>query len=139
METLSSFSNKLADKFSEQQPNNSVINWDFRGDVGDMIEYDNTMIGIISFNSSTEEIYGNRTQRLNGSLTGQIYIEQLTNEQIYEALDQMQSILYDYIGSLRYTEIGDAVVLQGTADSILTEPKDNYWNFVLPIDIVVQF
>lgn len=51
----------------------------------------------------------------------------------------MQEVLYDYIGSLRYTEVGDAVVLQGTCDSIITQPSGEYWTFTLPLNIVVQF
>lgn len=139
METLQSFSHKLAEKFSEQRPNNSVYVWDFRGEVGDMVEYDKTLIGVVSFDTSTEEIYGNRTQRLEGTLTGQIFTEQMTNTEIHDVLNQLQKILYDYIGSLRYTEIGDAVVCQGTCDSILSQPSGNYWKFILPLNLVVQF
>lgn len=139
METLTSFSEKLAQKFTEHRPPNSVYQWDFRGEVGDMIKYDKTLIGVVSFNTSTEEIYANRTQRLEGTLTGQIFTEQMSNSDIYTVLDEMQAILYDYIGSLRYTEIGDAVVLQGTCDSILTQPSGEYWTFILPINLVVQF
>ncbi len=52
-----------------------------------MVEYENTLIGIVSFSTSTEELYGNRTQRLEGSLTGQIRIEQMTNAQILSCLN----------------------------------------------------
>lgn len=139
METLQSFSSKLAQKFNEQRPNNSTHQWDFRGDVGEMVEYDRSLIGVVAFNTTTEEIYGNRTERLEGTLTGQIFTEQMTDAEIYQALDELQAVIYDYIGTLRYTEIGDAVVLQGTCDSILTQPSTNYWQFVLPLNLVVQF
>lgn len=139
METLQSFSDKLAQKLNLLTPSDSPLKWNFRGEVGDKIEYDRSLIGIVSFETSTEEIYNNRTQRLEGTLTGQICTEQMTNENIYKLLNQMQRIIYDYIRSLRYTEIVDAVVLQGTCDSILTQPSGEYWQFILPINIVVQF
>lgn len=72
---------------SQLCPPNSTLKWDFRGEVGDMVEYDKTMIAILSFNDSTEEIYGNRTQRLTGQLTGQIMVEQLADNDIYMLLD----------------------------------------------------
>lgn len=121
MESLQSFTSLLANALSQQQPNNSLLNWDFRGEVADMVEYDNTLIGIVSFSTSTEEVYGNRTQRMEGSLTGQILIEQMTNADVLLCLNQLQTIIYDYIAGLRYTELGDAVIIQGTCDSILTE------------------
>lgn len=139
METLQSFSEKLAQKFNEQRPNNSTHQWNFRGEVGDMVKYDRSLIGVVSFETSTEEIYANRTQRLEGSLSGEIATEQMTNADIHTVLDELQSVIYDYIGSLRYTEIGDAVVLQGTCDSILTQPSGEYWKFIIPLNIVVQF
>lgn len=139
METLQSFSDKLAQKLNLLTPSDSPLKWNFRGEVGDMIEHDRSLIGIVSFETSTEEIYNNRTQRLEGTLTGQICTEQMTNENIYKVINQMQRIIYDYIRSLRYTEIGDAVVLQGTCDSILTQPSGEYWQFILPMNIVVQF
>lgn len=48
-------------------------------------------------------------------------IEQLTNEEVLKVLNDMQRILYDYIKSMRYTELGDAVIIQGTCDSIITQ------------------
>lgn len=87
MESIQSFTAKLAAAFSQQQPNNAALTWDFRGEVADMVEYENTLIGIVSFSTSTEELYGNRTQRLEGSLTGQIRIEQMTNAQILSCLN----------------------------------------------------
>lgn len=75
METLQSFTSKLAQHLSELQPTDSPLKWDFRGEVGDGVLYDRTLIGILSFSTSTEEIYGNRTQRLEGDLTGQILVE----------------------------------------------------------------
>lgn len=139
METLQSFTNKLASNITALQPAEAPIKWDIRGEIGDPQVYDRTMIAIISFDSSTEELYGNRTQRLGGSIVGQIMTEQMTNEEIYEVLDEMQLIIYDYLGGLRYTEIGDAEVLQATCDSIITTPKGTYWNFVLPMELIVQF
>lgn len=139
METVQTLTNKMAIAMSQLTPNNSTLRWDFRGEVGDMVEYDRTLIGILSFSDSQEEIYGNRTQRLTGQLQGQIMVEQMTTAEIYTMLDQMQAILYDYIGTLRYTEIGDAVVIQGTCDSILTHNNGEYWDFTLPMEIIVQF
>lgn len=139
METTQSFSNKFAENLTALQPQESSVKWDIRGEIGDMQLYDKTLIAIVNFNESTEELYGNRTQRLTGSVTGQIFTEQMANGEVYEVLDEFQAVAYDYIGALRYTEIGDAVVLQGTCDSILSTPKGNYWNFILPIDLVVQF
>lgn len=104
-----------------------------------MTLYDRTMIGIVSFNTSSEEVYGNRTQRMDGQLTGQIMIEQLTNEEVLKVLNDMQRILYDYIKSMRYTELGDAVIIQGTCDSIITQQKTPYYEFVMPIQLIVQF
>lgn len=139
MESVQTLTDKMAAAMSQLCPPNSLLKWDFRGEVGDMVEYDKTMIAILSFNDSQEEIYGNRTQRLTGQLTGQIMVEQLADNDIYMLLDQMQSIIYDYIASLRYTEVGDAMVLQGTCDSVLTQNKGEYWGFILPIEVIVQF
>lgn len=47
METLQSFTSKFAKKLSEQQPDNSTLAWDFRGEVGEPTMYDRTMIGIV--------------------------------------------------------------------------------------------
>lgn len=63
----------------------------------------------------------------------------MTTEDIHKVLDDLQTAIYEYIGSLRYTEIGDAVVLQGTCDSIITKPRAEYWIFELPMNLVVQF
>lgn len=139
METLQSFSNKLAQNLTDLEPEPSEVKWDIRGEIGDPQVYDRTLIAIVSFESSTEELYGNRTQRLNGAITGQIMTEQMSNDEIYEALDNFQSIIYEYLSGLRYTEIGDSEVLQATCDSVLTAPKGNYWNFQLPIELIVQF
>lgn len=139
METLQSFSQKLAIKLNSLRPRTCGLEWRFHGELGDLIEYDNSMIGVIQFATSTEEIYGNRTQRLEGTLTGQVICEQADNHDIQRALDQLQAIVYDYIGGLRYTDVGDAVVLQGTCDSILTNTDGQKWTFVLPLNLVVQF
>lgn len=139
METTQSLAGKFAENLTQLQPEGVVVNWDIRGDLGDMQLYDRTLIAIVSFTTSTEEIYGNRTQRLSGTITGQISAEQLTNDDINMALDELQEVTFEYFGGLRYTEVGDAVVLQATCDTILTEPKQGYYNFYIPLDVVVQF
>lgn len=75
METLQSFTAKFAEALSSLQPEDSTLKWDFRGEIGDTILFERTLIGIVQYTMSTEEIYGNRTQRLEGSLTGEIMVD----------------------------------------------------------------
>lgn len=77
--------------------------------------------------------------RLEATLSGQILVESMDNDTIRKHLDDLQTALYQLIGSYRYTEVGDAVVIQGTCDGIVSVPKGNYWEFDLPFNVVVQF
>lgn len=143
METPQSLSKLIAAELTTLQPEytTETVKWEFRGEVDDGIDLVSDMIALLQFESNTEEIYGNRTQRLIGSLTGQFLIGERTADECEEHLKVMSQVIMDYIGSLRYTEVGDAVVLQGTTDVIsysIGQDKQHYgWS--IPLDLVVQF
>lgn len=133
----------MAAELTNLQPEytTSEVKWDFRGEVDDDIDLVSDMIALLQFESNTEEIYGNRTQRLVGSLTGQFLIGARTAAECEQHLNVMSQVIMDYIGGLKYTEVGDAVVLQGTTDVIsysIGQDK-NHFGWSIPIDLVVQF
>lgn len=75
METLQSLTNKLAENIAALEPAGSPLTWDIRGEVGTPMTYDKSLIAILSFGQSEEQLYGNRTQRLTGSIVGQVLVD----------------------------------------------------------------
>lgn len=140
METIQSLSRLLAEEMMVRQPEEAV-QWDIRGEIAQDVVFSADMIAVLAFSSNTEEVYCNRTQRLTGSLMGQFLIGERTNEECEEQLNILAETLFDYLRSLRYSEVGDAVVLQATCDNIsfAVNPETAHYAWEMNIDMVVQF
>lgn len=140
METIQSLSSKMADQIMDLQPEGTT-KWDIRGEIARDVEYSADMIAVITFSSNSEEVYGNRTQRLIGSVTGQFLIGERTDEECEEELNKLAETVFEYLRSLRYTEVGDAEVIQATCDNIVfaVNPQTAHYAWEMALDVVVQF
>lgn len=141
METTQSLTRLIAKELQDSRPDTADAVWDIRGEIADDVVYSADLIAILMFTSNTEEVYGNRTQRMTGQLVGQFLIGEHTPEECEAELNILLETAYSYIGSLRYTEVGDAVVIQGTCDNFSYAKAANgiHYSWELPIELIVQF
>lgn len=117
-----------------------TLNWVIRGEIGDDdIDENKNMIAVVHCASQEEIIYNNFTFKLSCALTGQVLLNALTPEQIHDETTALYKALVSLIGSLKYTELGDSTVLEGTVGVLETDTNELYWNFSVPFTLYVQF
>lgn len=144
METIQTLTRRMAAALAALEAEyieagGTVTGWDIRGEVAPDIEAAPDLIAVLTYDTAAEEIYGNRTLRLTGRLTGSLRMGARTDEEAEQELLLLAQVVYDYLGGLRYTEVGDAVVLQATCDSITwSRGAHACMAWVLPVDVVVQ-
>lgn len=146
METIQTLTNKMAAALNTLQEEyvtrgGTVAGWEFRGEVATELGYEAPdLIGVLTFESASDEVYGNKTLRLEGYLGGSLRMGARTPAECEAQLQLLAEVISDYLGGLRYTEIGDAVVLQATCDTVTYSGSavDSCYAWRLGVEAVVQ-
>jgi hypothetical protein len=140
MTTVTSFLKEIASELSAQQPADSIRKWDFRSEVpNDEIDENKTLIAVLHMTSQEEIVKFNHTLRLYCSLTGQILIGEMTQEEAMEEVQKIWLTIQEYLMPISMKPVEDAILLQATTGGVETGVEGYYINFSIPIDFYVQF
>lgn len=140
MTTVTSFLKKIASELSAQQPADSIKKWDFRAEVpNDEIDENKTLIAVLHMTSQNEVVKFNYTLHLNCSLTGQILIGEMTQEEVMEEVHTIWATAVEYLTPISMKPVEDAILLQAVTGGVETGVEGYYINFSIPIDFYVQF
>lgn len=145
METIQTLTNLMAAELTALQEQyreqgGTVAAWEIRGELGTDTDKPHDLIAVLTFGESREEVPLNKTLRLTGELNGMLRIGARTDAQCASELKLMADVVADYLGNMRYTELGDAVVIQATSETVTYDKAGNTaYKWSLPVEAVVQF
>lgn len=131
----------LMQYIASQLPTQGVImQWDIRGDVSNQdIVPDNTLIAVCHCDKQSEIIYGNYTQELTCTLTGQVMINALSISDIDTEVQALFDALSTLLKSYRYTEANGPLILDGVCSNVDTTIDNLYYVFAIDFTLHVQF
>lgn len=145
METIQTLTNLMAAELTALQEQyreqgGTVAAWGIRGELGTDTDKPHDLIAVLTFGQSREEVPLNKTLRLIGELNGMLRIGARTDAQCAAELKLMAEVVADYLGNMHYTELGDAVVIQATSETVTYDKAGNTaYKWSLPVEAVVQF
>lgn len=126
---------------ASQLPNNgTALNWIIRGEAGtDEIDENKNLIAIVHCGKQEEIVYRNFTYKLECALTGQILLNTLTQEEMDNEVSALFDTIADYVMSLKYTDCGGVVVMEGRCGNVETTTDELYYVFSVPFTLYAQF
>lgn len=145
METIQTLTNLMAAELTALQEQyreqgGTVAAWEIRGELGTDTDKPHDLIAVLTFGQSREEVPLNKTLRLTGELNGMLRIGARTDAQCAAELKLMAEVVADYLGGMSYTELGDAVVIQATSETVTySRASPTAYSFSLAVEAVVQF
>lgn len=120
--------------------NNRLTNWEVLAEIpeNEILENKN-QVAILHMTENDEVIKGNKTFRIDLSLTGQIMLKEHEKQFIVEQVKELEQTVATFCKELHYSEILDCVLIEATASLIEYGTSDIYMNFTIPFELIVQF
>lgn len=139
MTTTQEFLQQIANDINEALTE-TILDWDIRGEIpNEEIDETKNAIAIFHLNNQDEVIQGNKTLKLDVSLTGQIIFGNLTKEEVIEELKELEITVNNYFLDISYRNVLDAVLLECNVGLLEFGTDELYLNFTLPLEMYVQF
>lgn len=120
--------------------NSRLTNWEVLAEIpeNEILENKN-QIAILHMTANDELIKGNKTFRLDLSVTGQIMLKEHAKQFIVEQVKELEMTVATFCKELYYSELLDCVLIEATCSLVEYGTSDIYMNFSIPFELIVQF
>ena len=117
------------------------LQWIIRAELdSDEVETDKSLIAVLHLTGQSEVVEGNFTMSLDCSLSGQILIGTATISNLKREIEKLFNAVMVWLRTFRYTEILDAVVIEGRPSGNIESGVDGlYYTFSIPFNLIVQY
>lgn len=131
--------NELLEELAKEL-NSRLTNWEVLAEIpeNEILENKN-QIAILHMTANEELIKGNKTFRLDLSVTGQIMLKEHAKQFIVEQVKELEMTVATFCKELHYSELLDCVLIEANCSLVEYGASDIYMNFSIPFELIVQF